>query len=195
MRQSVNMRELAFAERMADALELFQLQRMRESELFNLHRTRESELFNLHRTREHDARAKELQQWTRLLQAVFRTPEQALTSNIEAEESHTNRRFDSLGIGDDDGAVDFRRGDHGEHDDREAMGSERIIREAGSPALRAPPGLQPSVPHHWIPRQDWVTLDPLTRKHYYYLGEARRQRQRRARASDKRAAAAGQEAP
>ena len=111
MWRSVSIRQLALAEQMAETLELF-----------NLQRTRELELLELLLTRNHDARAKELQQWTSLLQAVFRTQEQAFTSNI-----------DSLGMGDDDGAVDLRRGDHGEHGDREAMGSERTIREAGEP--------------------------------------------------------------
>ena len=162
MPESVSITTLAFAERMTRALELFNTQRMKEQ----------------------DARAKELQQWARLLQLVFRATEQALTSNIEAEPSHTNRRCDSLGMGDDDGAVDFRRGDHGEHGDREAMGSERTIREAGSPALRAPPGLQPSEPHHWIPRNTWMTLGKKEKELAYHDGRRRRQQQRRARNSN-----------
>ena len=97
MPESVSITTLAFAERMTRALELFNTQRMKEQ----------------------DARAKELQQWARLLQLVFRATEQALTSNIEAEPSHTNRRCDSLVMGNDERAADFRRGDYGERDDRE----------------------------------------------------------------------------
>ena len=167
MWRSVSIRQLALAEQMAKALELFNLQRTKEFELL--------ELFSLQRTRDHDARAKELQQWTSLLQAVFRTQEQAFTSNI-----------DSLGMGDDDGAVDLRRGDHGEHGDREAMGSERTIREADSPALRAPPGLQPSEPHHWIPRSAWMTLGEKEKEFAYHAGRRLRQQRRRARQSSRK---------
>ena len=171
MLASVSIRKLGFAERMTRALELFNVQRMAEQ----------------------DARAKELQLWANLFQAVFRTTEQALKSNIEAEPSHTNRRCDSLGMGDDDGAVNFRRGDHGEHGDREAMGSEGTIREAGSPGLRAPPGLQPSEPHHWIPRETWKTMDDAERYLAYLDSRRRRQKDRRART--KRCATAEQDAP
>ena len=178
MWRSVSIRQLALAEQMAKALELFNLQRTKELELlelFSLQRTREFELLELLLTRDHDARAKELQQWTSLLQAVFRTQEQAFTSNI-----------DSLGMGDDDGAVDLRRGDHGEHGDREAMGSERTIREADSPALRAPPGLQPSEPHHWIPRSAWMTLGEKEKEFAYHAGRRLRQQRRRARQSSRK---------
>ena len=162
MLASVSIRKLGFAERMTRALELFNVQRMAEQ----------------------DARAKELQLWANLFQAVFRTTEQALKSNIEAEPSHTNRRCDSLGMGDDDGAVNFRRGDHGEHGDREAMGSERTIHEADSTALRAPPGLQPSEPHHWIPRSAWMTLGEEEKEFAYHAGRRLRQQRRRARNSN-----------
>ena len=70
MWRSVSIRQLALAEQMAKALELFNLQRTKELELlelFNLQRTREFELLELLLTRDHDARAKELQQWTSLL--------------------------------------------------------------------------------------------------------------------------------
>ena len=56
MLESVSITKLGFAERMARALELFNVQRMAEQ----------------------DARAKELQLWANLFQAVFRTTEQAL---------------------------------------------------------------------------------------------------------------------
>ena len=181
MWRSVSIRQLALAEQMAKALELF-----------NLQRTRELELLELLLTRNHDAGAKELQQWTSLLQAVFRMQEQAFTSNI-----------DSLGMGDDDGAVDLRRGDHGEHGDREAMGSEGTMREAGSPGLGAPPGLQPSEPHrdvslgrrcssNWIPRDSWQKMDPASRDLVRLDGRRRRQQGRRQR--NKRCATAEQDA-
>ena len=133
----------------------------------------QAELLELLMTKDHDARAKELQQWTSLLNAVFRTQEQLFTSNV-----------DSLGMGDDDGAVDLRRGDHGEHGDREAMRSERTIREADSPGLRAPPGLQPSEPHHWIPRSAWMTLGEEEKEFAYHAGRRLRQQRRRARNSN-----------
>ena len=135
MWRSVSIRQLALAEQMAKALELF-----------NLQRTRELELLELLLTRNHDARAKELQQWTSLLQAVF----------------------------------------HGEHGDREAMGSERTIHEADSPALRAPPGLQPYEPHHWIPRSAWMTLGEKEKEFAYHAGRRLRQRRRRARLSSRK---------
>ena len=75
--------------------------------------TRVLELFNAQRMAEQDARARELQLWANLFQAVHRTKEQALKSNLEAEPSHTNRRCDSLVMGDDERAADFRSGDHG----------------------------------------------------------------------------------
>ena len=149
MWRSVSIRQLALAEQMAKALELFNLQRTKELELlelFSLQRTREFELLELLLTRDHDARAKELQQWISLLQAVF----------------------------------------HGEHGDREAMRSERTIREADSPGLRAPPGLQPSEPHHWIPRSAWKTLSEVEKEFAYHEGRRIRQKRRRARQSNRK---------
>ena len=86
-------------------------------------------------------RTEELQQWASLAQAVFGMTAEALTSNIDVETSHTSGRCDSLGSDYDDRGVNFSAGD-----------------EAGSPAFRTPPGLQPSEPHHWIPRRAWMTL-------------------------------------
>ena len=165
--------------------------------------TRVLELFNAQRMAEQDARARELQLWANLFQAVYRTTEQALKSNLEAEPSHTNRRCDSLVMGDDERAVNFRRGDHGEHGDREAMGSEGTMREAGSPGLGAPPGLQPSEPHrdvslgrrcssNWIPRDSWQKMDPASRDLVRLDGRRRRQQGRRQR--NKRCATAEQDA-
>ena len=164
MWRSVSIRQLALAEQMAKALESF-----------NLQRTKQAEILELLMTKDHDARAKELQQWTSLLHAVFRTQEQLFTSNV-----------DSLGMGDDNGAVDLRRGDHGEHGDREAMRSERTIREADSPGLRAPPGLHPSEPHHWIPRSAWKTLSEVEKEFAYHEGRRIRQKRRRARQSNRK---------
>ena len=74
--------------------------------------TRVLELFNAQRMNEQAARDKELQLWANLFQAV----EKAL--NLAAEPSPTNRRCESLVMGDDTRAADFRNGDHGDHDDR-----------------------------------------------------------------------------
>ena len=113
--------------------------------------TRVLELFNAQRMKEQDARAKELQLWGELFKALLhRTTAQALTPSLAAEPSHTNRRCDSLVMGDDERAADFRSGDHGEHDDPETMESEETILEAASPGFRDPPGLHRS---NWIPKK------------------------------------------
>ena len=130
------------------------------------------EHFNLQRT-------EALQQWTRLAQAVFGMTAEALTSNIDVETSHTSGRCDSLGSDYDDRGVNF---------------SADV--EAGLPAFRTPPGLQPSERYHRIPKHEWGKLDKRLQERMYYLGRARRQRERRARNSkNKRCAAATQYAP
>ena len=149
MLECVAITPLAFAARMARALEHFNLQR-----------------------------TEELQQWARLAQAVFGMTAEALTSNIDVETSHTSGRCDSLGSDYDDRGVNFSAGD-----------------EAGSPAFRTPPGLQPSERYHWIPKEMWNALHPPQKQWLYRSGRARRQRLRRARNSNKRCAAASQDAP
>ena len=144
--------------------------------------TRVLELFNAQRMNEQAARDKELQLWANLFQAV----EKALKSNLAAEPSHTNRRCESLVMGDDERAADFRSRDHGEHDDPETMESEETILEAASPGLRDPPGLHRS---NWIPKKLWQTLDPESQKLVRLDGRRRRQQGRRAR--NKRCATAG----
>ena len=148
--------------------------------------TRVLELFNAQRMAEQDARARELQLWANLFQAVHRTKEQALKSNLEAEPSHTNRRCESLVMGDDERAADFRSGDHGEHDDPETMESEGTMLETASPGLRVPPGLHRS---NVIPKKLWQTLDPEWQKLVRSDGKRRRQQDRRAR--NKRCTTAG----
>ena len=151
--------------------------------------TRALELFNAQRMKEQDARAKELQLWGELFQALLhRTTAQALTPSLAAEPSHTNRRCDSLVMSDDERAAYFRRGDHGEHDDRETLKSEGTMLEAASPGLRVPPGLQGS---NWIPEQVWRTLPPESQQLVRSEGKRRRQQFRRAR--NKRCATAEEE--
>ena len=144
--------------------------------------TRVLELFNAQRMNEQAARDKELQLWANLFQAV----EKALKSNLAAEPSHTNRRCESLVMGDDARAADFRNGDHGDHDDRETMKSEGTMLETASPGLRVPPGLHRS---NVIPKKLWQTLDPEWQKLVRSDGKRRRQQDRRAR--NKRCTTAG----
>ena len=177
MPERVNITKPCFAERLLRLLEQHNAQRMAEQ----------------------DARRRELQLWANVFEVVYRTTEQALKSNLEAEPPRKNRRCDILVMGDDERAANLRGGDHREHGDREAMGSEGScsMREAGSPGLRAPPGLEASEPHrdaspgrrcssNWIPSDSWKNMCHAAQEVVRLDGRNRRQKRRRQRIIEQR---------
>ena len=164
------------------------------------------EQHNAQRTADQTARQRELQLWASILEIVHRTTEQALKSKLEAEPPCKNRECDTLAMGDDERAADVRGGDHRERGDREGMSgqrthrgedSSRCMREAGSPGLRAPPGLEASEPRrdaspgrrcssNWIPSELWKTMCHAAQEVVRLDGRNRRQKRRRQRITEQR---------